>query len=157
MVCIPSAAPPNNAMRRAASCRSMAMPAAQRHFAVVAGAVAVAVLAASLANVPGARANGLEQFPGPSDPADPEGVAAWLAQWRGWREATRKANNYTGAIYNVTQLAWTKTEYIQPQMHPYDQFFYNVTSRELACLAPPGGRLAHPAGRMSRYWEPTRC
>merc|ERR1711908_39118 len=35
--------------------------------------------------------------------------AEWLSRMRDWRVACRKAINYTGAIYDVKELAWTQT------------------------------------------------
>ena len=55
----------------------------------------------------------------------PEIHAAWLKQITNWRDNCRKAINYTGAIYEVAGLKWTQTSYIQPQMHPFDRYFYN--------------------------------
>ena len=33
--------------------------------------------------------------------------------------------NFTA--YDDPQLKWTQTSYIQPQMHPYDRFFFDPT------------------------------
>ena len=52
--------------------------------------------------------------------------AAWLRQITHWRDNCRKAINYTGSIYEVNGLKWTQTSYIQPQMHPFDRYFYDV-------------------------------
>ena len=33
--------------------------------------------------------------------------------------------HYNGSIYDVPELRWTQTSYIQPQMHPYDRYFFD--------------------------------
>ena len=35
---------------------------------------------------------------------------------------------YTGGVFDVHGVQWTQTSYIQPQMHPYDAFFYDVAT-----------------------------
>lgn len=32
---------------------------------------------------------------------------------------------YNASIYKVEQLQWTQTSYIQPQIHPYDLYFFD--------------------------------
>jgi len=60
--------------------------------------------------------NGQEEVAGPADPGNAAVVATWLSQLKQWRASTRKMNNYTGDIYNVSALTWTQTTYIQPQV-----------------------------------------
>eukprot|EP00039_Didymoeca_costata_P029193 m.23595 g.23595 ORF g.23595 m.23595 type:complete len:1140 (+) comp7521_c0_seq1:89-3508(+) len=67
-----------------------------------------------------------EQMAGPASRGDFE---SWFAGMQQWREKTRQSVNYTGYVYNVPELRWTQTAYIQPQMHPYDRYFYNETLR----------------------------
>jgi hypothetical protein len=47
-----------------------------------------------------------------------EGTATWLATQKAYRAKTLSAMGYNGSIYNVSELEWTQTSYIQPQMHP---------------------------------------
>ena len=67
----------------------------------------------SIADDPG------EQIPGPANPSDPAGVQAWRATLVDWRARMRAKIGYNGSIFDVPELKWTQTSYIQPQMHPY--------------------------------------
>jgi len=71
----------------------------------------------------GIKWNPGEQIPGP-DGTKP--VSEWLAAMKGWQTAAR-GDWFTGAAYKDPQLKWTQTAYIQPQMHPYDRFFFDPT------------------------------
>jgi hypothetical protein len=89
----------------------------------------VAVLAGPRHNIrshrkvsPGARGWTDEQIPGPDSPSD---FPNWLAGLRTWRTTTIAQNNYTGMIYNVSEVKWTQNSWIQAQMHPYDRFFFD--------------------------------
>ena len=59
--------------------------------------------------------------------APPNTVAqpAWLARIQAWRAACLDSIAFNGSIFEVPELAWTQTSYIQPQMHPFGRFFYD--------------------------------
>ena len=61
-------------------------------------------------------------------PADPKDLPAWRDGLAQWRASCRAAIGYTGKIYEQPALNWTSTSYIQPQSHPYDRLFYDVSS-----------------------------
>lgn len=65
-----------------------------------------------------------EQIAGPTDPQD---YQQWISAMRSWRAAARNSSWYTGAAYEDPQLTWTQTAYIQPQMHPYERYFFDPT------------------------------
>ena len=65
-----------------------------------------------------------EQIAGPQDPSK---VAEWREAVQDWRSRIRRNLSFTGAIYEVEQLRWTQTAPIEPQMHPYDRFFFDPT------------------------------
>ena len=54
--------------------------------------------------------------------------AAWLKNIQKWRNDCHKKVGYNGSIYDVPQLKWTQTSYVQPQSHTYDRYFYDETS-----------------------------
>jgi formylglycine-generating enzyme required for sulfatase activity len=58
-------------------------------------------------------------------PASPAAQPAWLAGLEKMRSDVRAQISYNASIYAVPELAWTQTSYMQPQMHPYDRFFYD--------------------------------
>jgi iron(II)-dependent oxidoreductase len=49
---------------------------------------------------------------------------------RQWRARCRRDINYTGQIYEVAQLEWTQTSYVEPQIHPFDRLFYDRDSHK---------------------------
>ena len=62
------------------------------------------------------------EYAGPDSPA---AQPAWLAGLQKVRSDVRSQIGYNASIYAVPELAWTQTSYMQPQMHPYDRFFYD--------------------------------
>ena len=71
-----------------------------------------------------------EQIPGPANPSDLASVAAWRQAMLEWRARMRAKIGYNGSIYDVPALKWTQTSYIQPQMHPYDRYFFDPTASQ---------------------------
>ena len=62
------------------------------------------------------------EYAGPDSPA---AQPAWLAGLQKVRSDVRSQIGYNASIYAVPELAWTQTSYMQPQMHPYDRFFFD--------------------------------
>mmetsp|Transcript_25629 Transcript_25629/g.59059 ORF Transcript_25629/g.59059 Transcript_25629/m.59059 type:complete len:719 (-) Transcript_25629:225-2381(-) len=67
-----------------------------------------------------------EQIEGPQSPAE---QPQWLADIRGQRRSTLQQIGFKGGVFNIPEVVWTQTSYIQVQMHPYDRFFYNLKER----------------------------
>lgn len=65
------------------------------------------------------------QTPGPISPA---AQPAWLAALKLERESVLASINYTGGVFANPSLGWTQGAYIQPQVHPYDRFFFDEVS-----------------------------
>ena len=70
-------------------------------------------------------------MPGPSGeqlngPAVGQNYSAWLTEMRAFRDACLSSIAYNGSIYDTPELKWTQTgSWMQPQMHPYDNYFYD--------------------------------
>ena len=54
--------------------------------------------------------------------------ASWLEDLKVTRKSALEAVNYTGGVFSTPGMKWSQTSYIQPQMHPYDRFFYNIST-----------------------------
>ena len=55
--------------------------------------------------------------------------------WQEWinnitlqRKHALQSINYNGSIYNEPDLHWIQSSFIQPQMHGYDQYFYDINT-----------------------------
>mmetsp|Transcript_12947 Transcript_12947/g.25033 ORF Transcript_12947/g.25033 Transcript_12947/m.25033 type:complete len:976 (-) Transcript_12947:401-3328(-) len=62
-------------------------------------------------------------FEGPTTNRD-----AWIADLKQQRKDALDKISYKGGIFN--DLQWTQTSYFQPQMHPYDRYFWDDTTNE---------------------------
>jgi hypothetical protein len=60
------------------------------------------------------------QYAGPDSPAN---QSKWLAGLKAEREKVLQTINFTGGVFD--QIPWTQTSWMQPQMHPYDRYFYD--------------------------------
>jgi hypothetical protein len=50
---------------------------------------------------------------------------SWRASMQSWRVDCIQSIGFNGSIFEEPRLKWTQYSYMQPQMHPYDRFFYN--------------------------------
>jgi hypothetical protein len=84
------------------------------------------------------QTNGLGA-PGNNLLQSPEGAkldfAAWHTQMLAWRTQCVKDIKYNGSIYDQPGLSWTQQNWISPQMHAYDQTFYNITTHSYTVKA----------------------
>ena len=69
--------------------------------------------------------NSSEVFYGPSTPDE---FYQWYSNLSEWKEAKLAEINFNGSIFEVPELKWTQTTFMQPQIHPFDQYFYNITT-----------------------------
>lgn len=60
------------------------------------------------------------QAPGPVDAKSRD---SWFKDFQNMREEALRAIGYAGGVFE--ELSWTQTSFIQPQMHPYDRYFYD--------------------------------
>lgn len=72
----------------------------------------------------GISKGGNAQIKGPSN-VDRVSVTKWLDTMKKMRDECQKALGFNGSIFDVPELKWTQTSYYQPQMHPYDRFFFD--------------------------------
>ena len=109
-------------IERAAPARHTTARDSQLFVGSAAIAMALATLVGLALLVAVASTCGPCQTNGPTSPAD---QPAWLAQLKSDRDTTLASINYTGGVFSNPSLLWTQSAYIQPQMHPYDRYFYD--------------------------------
>ena len=54
----------------------------------------------------------------------PGNESEWRRALGAWKRECTAALNDSAPIFAEPGLLWTQTSYIQPQMHPYDRYFY---------------------------------
>jgi iron(II)-dependent oxidoreductase len=101
---------------------------------------AIPLVGQDTAYVPGAAAawNGdWQQIPGPkclemrgaweegSTKCSPQDHEQWLADVTHWRDERRIRIGYNPARYEMPELKWTQSSFMQPQMMVQDRFFYD--------------------------------
>lgn len=62
---------------------------------------------------------------GESKPCTSEDREAWLADIRHWRSERLIRVGYDGSRYDLPQLKWTQSSFVQPQMMVQDRYFYD--------------------------------
>ena len=55
-------------------------------------------------------------------------IQTWLNEIRGWRTNRRIRMGYSGDLYDLPELKWTQSSYIQPQMMMEDRYFYDAAA-----------------------------
>jgi gamma-glutamyl hercynylcysteine S-oxide synthase len=60
----------------------------------------------------------------------PEEHQMWLRDIQHWRDERRIRTGYNGARYDLAELKWTQTSFIQPQMMVQDRYFYDPAARK---------------------------
>jgi formylglycine-generating enzyme required for sulfatase activity len=58
-------------------------------------------------------------------PCTPEDHQIWLKDITHWRNERRIRIGYNGARYEIPELLWTQSSFMQPQMMVQDRFFYD--------------------------------
>ena len=61
-------------------------------------------------------------YPPPETISD---VNDWYGTLKNMRKSSLDRIGYKGGVFDTPELQWTQHAYIQPQMHPYDRFFYD--------------------------------
>eukprot|EP01084_Bolivina_argentea_P155346 270717_1 len=69
------------------------------------------------------RSCATETIYGPSSPTE---WHSWINNITEQRTKDLQSINYNGSIYTIKDLQWTQSSFIQPQMHGYDQYFYDI-------------------------------
>ena len=59
-------------------------------------------------------------------PSSPQQWQSWIQKITAQRTKDLQSVQYNGSIYSVPELDWTQSSFIQPQMHGYDAYFYDV-------------------------------
>ena len=62
------------------------------------------------------------QIPGPTTKAE---FSKWLADIQHWRMEQRIRVGYYGSEYDRSELKWTQSSFVQPQMMIHDRYFYD--------------------------------
>lgn len=99
-----------------------------------------AVFAQDTAYVPGGASgwdSDWQQIPGPkclemrgaweggSDVCTPQQHELWLEDVKHWRAERRIRIGYDGSRYDIPELKWTQSSFMQPQMMVQDRYFYD--------------------------------
>eukprot|EP00486_Rosalina_sp_Unknown_P008782 CAMPEP_0201589924 /NCGR_PEP_ID=MMETSP0190_2-20130828/172184_1 /ASSEMBLY_ACC=CAM_ASM_000263 /TAXON_ID=37353 /ORGANISM="Rosalina sp." /LENGTH=962 /DNA_ID=CAMNT_0048045033 /DNA_START=27 /DNA_END=2915 /DNA_ORIENTATION=+ len=66
-----------------------------------------------------------ECIEGPNSPSDYD---SWMSQITAQKKKDLDSISYNGSIFEVPAIQWTQSSFIQPQMHGYDAYFYDINT-----------------------------
>ena len=69
------------------------------------------------------------QFYGPGQNASSSVWSDWFENISSWRSSQWAKFSLSEKHYDLPQLNWTQVSFVAPQIHPFDRFFYNKTTR----------------------------
>ena len=69
----------------------------------------------------------VDYIEGPKSPSD---WNSCISQITDQRTTTLQNINYNGSIFSVPALLWTQNDFISPQSHPYDLYFYDPVNHK---------------------------
>jgi formylglycine-generating enzyme required for sulfatase activity len=76
--------------------------------------------------IPGPACAGLPQwYSGKPRTCSAAEFAAWLADVRHWRDERKVRIGFDSSAYDLPELQWTQSSFIQPQMMVHDRYFYD--------------------------------
>lgn len=58
-------------------------------------------------------------------PTDMSAQASWLANLSDWRQQILSSISFNGSVYDNTMVNWSRTSYVQPQVHLFDGYLYD--------------------------------
>jgi formylglycine-generating enzyme required for sulfatase activity len=70
-----------------------------------------------------------EWYSGKARMCRPEEYALWLKDVRHWRDESRVRIGFDPGVYELPELKWTQSSFVQPQMMVHERFFYDPTTR----------------------------
>jgi iron(II)-dependent oxidoreductase len=81
--------------------------------------------------IPGPACNGVPQwYSGKPRTCQPGELAFWLSDIRHWRDERRLRVGFEPSIYDLPELKWTQSSFIQPQMMVHDRYFYDPATQK---------------------------
>lgn len=67
---------------------------------------------------------------GGGHPCTQQELDEWLKEMRAWRDQRRIRMGYEQNLYDLPELKWTESSFIQPQMMMEDRYFYDPVARK---------------------------
>jgi len=81
--------------------------------------------------IPGPTCTGIPQwYGGKPRTCQPQELAFWLNDVRHWRDERRLRIGYDSSQYDLPELKWTQSSFIQPQMMIHDRYFYDPATQK---------------------------
>jgi gamma-glutamyl hercynylcysteine S-oxide synthase len=81
--------------------------------------------------IPGPACNGVPQwYSGKPRTCQPGELAFWFSDIRHWRDERRLRVGFEPNIYDLPDLKWTQSSFIQPQMMVHDRYFYDPATQK---------------------------
>src|SRR5277367_2667883 len=81
--------------------------------------------------IPGPTCESVPQwYSGKPRTCQPQELAFWLNDVRHWRDERRLRIGFDSSQYDLPELKWTQSSFIQPQMMIHDRYFYDPVTQK---------------------------